>query len=276
MPAIKTVGVFARKENEKAQKIVQKLLPWFEKQKIKTVLVKDTLNDSFDLIISLGGDGSLLRTVKLVDGAKIPVLSINVGKFGFLAEITPSNLEEQLFPVIKGNFKIEERLKLKAEIIRNDKIKATFHVLNDVVLHSGGIARISEYSVHINDQFLTTLKADGILVATPTGSTAYSLAAGGPVVDPKNEVMILTPICPHQLSNKPIVFTSDTLISIELLSLNNEVLLTADGQEQFKLEKKDVIKVQTSEQKAYFVKTKKDNYIEILGKKIFLSDLTKN
>lgn len=272
MHSIRSVGLLAKKENLRAQKLVQVLLPWLKKQNVEAVFSQDKFSsNSIDLLISLGGDGTLLKGVRLLHGTKIPILGINLGQFGFLSELSPDDVEKNLLPFLKGDFRIEERLKLKAAVLKKGGEKVTFHALNDIVLHTSDLARISTYKVWVNGKHLTTLKSDGVLTATPTGSTAYSLAAGGPVVDPKNEVLIFTPICPQGLANRPVIFSQDSVISIELLSLNSEVLLTADGQEGFQLQEGDKIEIQKSDKKAFFARAKKDNYLEILSKKIFLN-----
>ncbi len=271
MPKLKKVGLFAKKGNERAEKLAQSLLPLFKKKGVQAFYSNTELStQDLDLLFTFGGDGTFLKSARFLHGSKVPILGVNLGQFGFLSQLLPENIEKKLDSIIEGKFKVEERLKLRSEVIRKNKIQATFHSLNDIVLHTTGVARISKYSVTINSDYLTTLKADGVLVATPTGSTAYAYAAGGPIVEPHNPLMLFAPICPQQLFNRPIVLGKDTQLEIELVAKNSGVLLTSDGQEQHELEVGDKIKVQKSDQVAYFAWLPETHYFEVLRKKILL------
>src|SRR3989338_2829987 len=268
MAKVKNIGVLVKKENPKAVSFFEKLLLWLKKEGVK-VQTSESSFASCELLMTLGGDGTFIKGVRFLNGACVPVVGVRLGEYGFLTEISPDHFEKELKPFIEGDFKIEERLKVRASVIRRRKSAAFFHGLNDAVLHTTGLSRISNYKVSIDGHLLTTLKADGIVISTPTGSTAYSLAAGGPLIDPKNSVMVVTPICPQNTAHKPMVISQNSSISIEIICMNCEVLLTIDGQEQLKLEEGDKIEVQKSDQKAYFAKHNPNNYFELLRNKVF-------
>ena len=285
MPTIKKIGLILKKGNTKAFSFVEKLLPWLEKQGYKVYLPeslfseikvsgKTTLCDfkeleSVNLLVTFGGDGTFIRGVKVLEGAEVPVVGVNFGEFGFLTQTHHDNFEKTFVPFLKGDFRIDERTKLKAEVHRKGKVEATYHALNDVVLHTFGIARIAKYKVSVDSHPLFLLRSDGIILSTPTGSTAYSYAAGGPIVDPQSPLILLIPICPQNVAHRPLIFSDTSMIEVEVAHRNSEILLTVDGQEQFQIEEGDQIKIQKSTQKAYFAKSPTYNYFEVLRNKLF-------
>ncbi len=285
MPTIKKIGFIIKKGNAKASSFVEKLLPWLEKQGYKVYLPQPLFSDmklaekatlcsfedleAVDLLVTFGGDGTFIRGVKFLEGAKVPVAGVNFGEFGFLTQTHHDNFEKTFVPFLKGDFRVEERSKLKVEVHRKGKPAVTYHALNDVVLHTFGIARIAKYKVSVDGHLLMTLRADGMVVSTPTGSTAYSFAAGGPIVDPQSPLIIFTPICPQNVAHRPLVFSDSSMVEVEVSSRNSEILLTSDGQEQFQIEEGDQIKVQKSTQKAYFAKSPTYNYFEVIRNKLF-------
>lgn len=289
MPTIKKIGLVIKKGNTKAFSFIEKLLPWLEKQGYKVYLPeplfseikvagKTTLCDfkdleAVDLLVTFGGDGTFIRGVRILEGAKVPVVGVNFGEFGFLTQTHHDNFEKTFVPFLKGDFRIDERTKLKAEVHRKGKVEATTHALNDVVLHTFGIARIAKYKVSVDSHLLVLLRSDGLIVSTPTGSTAYSYAAGGPIVDPQSPLTLLTPICPQNVAHRPFIFSGTPVIEIEIAPRNSEILLTIDGQEKFQIEEGDQIKVQKSTQKAYFAKSPTYDYFEVLRNKLFSGSL---
>ena len=286
MPAFKKIGCLTKSGNTKAQDFIEKLLPVFQKHgcevyfpesafkshplKSKGTLVSDdTFKGTVDLVLVLGGDGTLLRSVRLLEGKKVPVCGVKLGEVGFLAELPQESADQKLDYILQGNYAIEEIIKLEGTVIRSGKKAASFQALNDIVLHTSGLARIANFELLIDGQPLGGVKADGVLVATPTGSTAYSYAAGGPIVEPRTKLLILTPICPHGGIDRPLVVSSETEIEVQMSFDNSQIMLTADGQEQFSLQEGDVVRVSQSDQKAYFLKSDDSNYIKTLKKKIF-------
>jgi NAD+ kinase len=263
---VKTVGVLQKKENTRATEVSKKLIPWLEKKgcQIETENFSKT-----DLLLTLGGDGTFIKGIRMLDGAKVPVLGIRLGQVGFMTQLSPDEFEPILEKIIKEGPTVEERIKVKAQVLRQNQGVMSFHALNDAVLHTTGIARVSNYKVSLNGDYFSTLKADGVMVATPTGSTAYSFAAGGPIIEPHHPLLVFTPICPQNMSNRPMVVSDQSLIEIELEKPNAEILLTVDGQDSFELKPADRIQMQRSDQKAYFVQLPDFNYFEVLRKKLF-------
>lgn len=194
-------------------------------------LTSDALTD-LDLLITLGGDGTLLRGARLVAPHAVPVLGVNLGYLGFLTSVAPHELEYALERVLAGEVVIDKRMVLSARAEAADgTVRGSFLALNDAVLHKGGFARVVRMSVHADGQEVGTFRADGIILSTPTGSTAYSLSAGGPIVSPSIDCIIATPICPHTLAVRPLVLPADETITVEMVSPAEEVVLTIDGQD---------------------------------------------
>jgi len=190
------------------------------------------LTPTLDLLITLGGDGTLLRGARLVAPYGIPVLGINLGRLGFLTSIGPDELESGLAAVMAGGIELDERMVLQVEAetasgVRHGEMLA----MNDVVLHRGGVARMIRMRVHAHGEEVGTYSADGIILATPTGSTAYSLSAGGPIVPPALDCIIVTPICPHTLAVRPLILSPNETVKVEVLSPTEELILTIDGQQ---------------------------------------------
>lgn len=289
--SFKKVGLMAKEGNKKAAETAKKIIPWLKSKKCEVLLPEEifstigwegsgklvplsSLAKEVDLILSLGGDGTFLKSVRLLHGRKCPVVGIKLGGVGFLTDILPSEVEKGLDLIFSKKAVIEERVKLKASIFRLEggakKEVASFEALNDAVLHTSGIARISSYRISIGNEHFTTLNADGVLVATPTGSTAYSFAAGGPVTHPAAKVLMVTPICPQNLANRPLIVADETKIAIELVSHNSEVLLTMDGQETYIMKEGDTVWISKSDHSAYFLGHSQKKYLESLRNKLFL------
>ena len=197
------------------------------------------------MIIVLGGDGTLLSAARLVADRKrnVPVLGVNLGSLGFMAEVTLDELYDVLQKALAGKLEVEERMMLTASVIRDGKRVSRYTVLNDAVINKGALARMMELKVSVDESHLTTVKADGLILATPTGSTAYSLSAGGPIIHPALHCFVLTPICPHTLANRPIALPDTVTVTAQLLSRSEEVTLTLDGQLGCPLERYDIVEV---------------------------------
>lgn len=228
----------------------------------------DKLMSLCDIAIAIGGDGT---TVKVAKNAAImgkAVLGINGGRLGFLSGIEKNELE-LLKLLVNGNFKLDERIMLKAEIIEDDKIVKTFHCLNDAVVSRGDFARLIDIVITENNRELLKVRADGVVISTPTGSTAYSLAAGGPVLSPDLNSFVITSICPHSLMDRSIVVNSCNQLEISSLSdVSNNATLTCDGEEPAIISSKTKVRVSLSQYKANLIKVKPDNFYEVLKKKI--------
>jgi NAD+ kinase len=220
------------------------------------------------MIIVLGGDGTLLSVARLVGDREVPILGVNLGGLGFLTEITLEELYRVVERVVQGDFITNERVVLNASVIRRGERMAEFIVLNDAVINKGALARIIDLETTINQDYVTTFKSDGLIISTPTGSTAYNLSAGGPIVYPSLHCMILTPICPHTLTNRPIVIPDDVVIRATLKAKQQEVILTLDGQQGFTLEFEDVVEVKKAEGRILLIKSPYRHYFEVLREKL--------
>jgi NAD+ kinase len=203
------------------------------------------LAQATDLLLVIGGDGTMLRVGREIAGETVPVLGINAGNLGFLTAISPEDLDASMKRVLAGRFTIEDRALLEATIQCGKEVR-TRTALNDFVLSRGETSRLIEVEVTVNDQLLTRYRCDGLIVSSPTGSTAYSLAAGGAIVSPDAEVLILTPICPHTLSIRPLVLNLNSIVRVKLLSRYLGASLTADGQDQLDIGTGDTIQIRRS------------------------------
>ena len=220
-------------------------------------------------VIVLGGDGTLLGAARRVARYGVPILGVNLGGLGFLTEIPLKSLYPAIELMLEGRLEMETRLMLEAVVVREGKERCRFLVLNDVVINKGALARIIDLDVFINDQFLTTFRADGLIVSTPTGSTAYNLSAGGPILYPTMSSFILTPICPFTLTNRPILLPDSHVLSITLSRRGEErVSLTFDGQVGFDLFQGDKVLIQKAKEKLKLIKSPDQSYFEILREKL--------
>jgi NAD+ kinase len=220
------------------------------------------------MIIVLGGDGTLLSVARLVGDQEVPILGVNLGGLGFLTEITLEELYRVMEKVVQGDFITNERVVLNVSVIRRGEKMAEFFVLNDAVINKGALARIIDLETTINQDYVTTFKSDGLIISTPTGSTAYNLSAGGPIVYPSLHCIIITPICPHTLTNRPIVIPDDVEIRATLKAKQQEVILTLDGQQGFTLEFEDVVEVKKAEGRILLIKSPYRHYFEVLREKL--------
>jgi len=209
--------------------------------------------DRSDLLITFGGDGTLVRTARITAGHELPILGVNLGRLGFLAELQPWELDGQLELLIEGQYWLEERMMLHAELQREEQTVGSYEALNDVVVSRGCMARVIRVNTYVEGQYLATYTADGVIVATPTGSTAYALAAGGPIVDPRLSNILLTPIAPHLTVARALVLPGETHVQLEVKA-EYEAVLTVDGQVDVTLEDGDRVTVEASQHSCRFVR----------------------
>ncbi len=279
---MKKIGIIA-KNIPAALKASKKLAAWLEARGKKVYINSDTaaaLNRQgyepdeipalVEMIIVLGGDGTLLSAARLVADAHtdVPIFGVNLGSLGFMAEVSLEELYGNLEKAIAGKLGTEDRIMLNASVLRDGKRIAQYRVLNDAVINKGALARMMELRVSVNDGHLTTLRADGLIVATPTGSTAYSLSAGGPIIHPTIHCFVITPICPHTLSNRPIALPDSVVVTVCLTSLSEDVSLTLDGQIGFPLEPNDIVAIKKSRFRIKLIKHPMKSYYEILRTKL--------
>ncbi|MEK6589381.1 MAG: NAD(+)/NADH kinase [Nitrospinota bacterium] len=279
---IKKIGIVAKTEQMMAGEPIQGLNRWLKHKGIEVYLDGETaqilgekspykradIPSLSELIVVLGGDGTLLSVARLIEDSDVPILGVNLGSLGFLTEITIDELYPLLENIIRGDFTTERRIMLDAIIYREGKMAAHYCALNDVVIKSGALARIINLEIKINGLYVTTYRSDGLIIATPTGSTAYSLAAGGPIVYPAMNALILSPICPHTLTNRPIVIPDDIKIEINLVTPNEDVLATMDGQVGYSLNYRDSIEIKKAKNTIKLIQAPGKNYYEVLRKKL--------
>lgn len=221
-----------------------------------------------DLIIVLGGDGTLLYAARTFGATGAPLLGVNMGGLGFLTELSRENLRPALDQVLAGGYAAETRMMLDVQVLRWNGTAAVYSVLNDAVINKGVLARIIELIVKVNQWDLTSYRADGLIIATPTGSTAYNLAAGGPIVHPAHESILLTPICPFTLSNRPLIMPQSAVIEIRLGAEAADVYLTFDGQVSCPLSPEDLVTIRKSNSSIHLIKNPYQNYFQILRTKL--------
>ena len=279
---MKRIGIFAKRHNNDAVRLAEDVVAWLVERKIE-VFVDELLANEMadmrgypgqaipplvDMVVVLGGDGTLLSVARLIGDLRTPILGVNLGSLGFLTEITRPELFPMLGQVVKGDFTVSERMRLLAIIRRDGKEVARYRVLNDIVINKGALSRIIDMEAWVDDDYLTTFKADGLIVSTPTGSTGYNLAAGGPIVYPGNHCHVISPICPHTLTNRPIVVSDEATIKAEVKSSDEDVVFTADGQEGMPLQGGDVVELRKSNHSTLLIKSPSKDYFQVLRTKL--------
>jgi len=272
---MKKIGININTTKDKDGKIIKHVKDIVSKyvDDINIFTFKDAVgldNDKYnnlDIIIALGGDGTILRTSRNINNCNTPILGVNIGNLGFLSSVELLEFENAMEKYIKDDYYVEERMMLKCSLpLRQDAEE--YIALNDIVVSKGTLARVVKYELHIDNKFYIDFTGDGLIIATPTGSTAYSLSAGGPIIYPNLDVIALTPICPLSLSMRTIVVDSKSEISINIKSEHESIFLTPDGQRAIKLNNYEKIVVSVSNKKCRLIKFNDYNYFSILRKKI--------
>lgn len=229
---------------------------------------RENLADQADILLVLGGDGTLLAAARVAASRGIPILPINLGSLGFLTSFTVEELYPALEETLAGRSSMSERVMLQVELVRAGTIIDCQHVLNDAVLNKSALARMIEVELFIGDEFVCRYRADGLVVATPTGSTAYSLSAGGPIVHPTVEAFVITPICPHTLTDRPVVVRDSCRIEMKLAGDAESVFLTLDGQTGIPMQSEDRIRIARSSLCLKLIQPPRKSYFEILRSKL--------
>ncbi len=262
----KKIGIVVKNDN-KAEKKARELESRLGNQcaviDIQNSKSKD-IPKNLECIIVLGGDGTFLSAARFIENRPIPLMGVKFGEVGFLAETTEENLYEEIDLLLEGKFFIQKRTRLDIKVMRNNKQIIDVDVLNDAVINKSALSRLTSCAVYLDSIYLTTYRADGLILATPTGSTAYSLAAGGPVVDPAVPSIILTPICPFTLTNRPLIIPDSTKIEILLEGSPEDMILTLDGQEGFEMDPGDKIFVKKSANDINMISFANQSYYKIL------------
>lgn len=228
----------------------------------------EKLAANVELILVLGGDGTMIATARLIGDHEVPVVGVNFGGLGYLAEFRIEEMYPALESILAGNYRLEKRVMLDVELIRDQQKVTQNRVLNDVVINKSALARIIEIEAYLNDLFVNSFRADGLIISTPTGSTAYNLSAGGPVIYPSMNAVVITPICPFTLSNRPIVVPDNAVIELRLKTEQEEVALTLDGQVGFPLRVEDRVVIRKSRTSFNLIQPTNRNYFEVLRTKL--------
>jgi NAD+ kinase len=288
MSAIKRIGIVLKPHQPEALKTICELVVWLAERNIKLTggpeiereriehqtgcgvdeVEHESIAANVDLILVLGGDGTMIATARMIGDEEVPVLGVNYGGLGYLAEFRIQELYTALESILAGNYRLDRRVMLAVELRRGDAPPQFNRVLNDVVINKSALARIIEIEAYLNRQYVNSFRADGLIVSTPTGSTAYNLSAGGPVIFPSMNAVVITPICPFTLSNRPIVVPDDAEIELLLKTDNEEVALTLDGQVGHPLKVEDRVAIRKSRTTFNLIQPMNRNYFDVLRDKL--------
>ncbi|MEO5365394.1 MAG: NAD(+) kinase [Magnetococcus sp. WYHC-3] len=283
---MRAIGIITKHSETKALEATRHLAQWLHAQgrqvtitertaqdvsipaSVARVCPQETLAQGQDLIIVLGGDGTFIAAGRALGDSSAPLLGVNMGHLGFLTEIADNTLTATLLDIFEGKYRLEQRMLLDASVFRHGQQVLQSRVINDVVAHKGKLARMMEYEVYLDEQFVFSSRADGLIVATPTGSTAYALSAGGPIIHPSLEAILLVPICPHTLNNRPILVPGEGEISFKLASRAADQQLTLDGQSGFALTPEDLVVIRRSAHRLRVIHPLDRNYYDVLRGKL--------
>ena len=282
MPTIKTVGVVTKPSAPAAAETVPKLMEWLAERGIEARidestaeylegvrgLPRDETPEGCDLVLVLGGDGTLLSAARAIGKREIPLFPVNLGALGFLTAITIDDLFPELERALRGEHRVVKRKLLQTEVVRGGQPIATYDALNDAVLTKSAMARMIDLETHVDDQFVCTYKADGLIISTPTGSTAYSLSAGGPIIFPSVPAICLTPICPHMLTNRPVLVPETSVIRVVSHGPDESVYLTIDGQVGTPIHEGDTILCRSSQFALRLIRPPHMMFFDVLRQKL--------
>ena len=278
---MKSIGIIANIKKELTKGVVEEIIGWASENKVDVFigeelspligqkeksLPREKLCQVSEILISLGGDGTMLASARAVGEHKIPILGINLGGVGFLTEINSNDLQNTLNKLKKGDYFIEKRMVLETEVEGVKKLDQ--YALNDVVIDKGEVARLFLLHLYLQDEFICSYSADGLIISTPTGSTAYSLAAGGPIINPRMNAIIVSPICPHTLASRPIVFSENETLKVVVELSSREAVLTIDGQVAFGLKSGSSVLVRKAKHSVNLIKFRDRSFYEILRRKL--------
>ncbi len=280
---IRTIGIVIKPQPPRATAILRQISRWLRRRGIEVcfdpqtaalmprrteALDRATLASRCDAIVVIGGDGTLLAVAREMGASRTPILGVNMGSLGFLTEVPLDEMRASLDAVLEGRHRIARRNRLQVEIMRGKRIIARHHALNDVVIAKSALARILDINVEMDGRFTTIFRADGLIVATPTGSTAYSLSAGGPIVDPSVDAVLLCPICPHTLTNRPIVAPGVSRVGVGVVRNHGEVYITVDGQVGSPFAPGDHLRIRKSPHPVRLIHFADRDYFDVLRRKL--------
>jgi NAD+ kinase len=281
MQPVKTVGIISKPGLKRGYEILPALIAWLNQRGIESRLdaesavyaggvgiAREELAEGAQLLIVLGGDGTLLAAARAAGGREIPIFPVNLGGLGFLTAIGIDEIYDELERAFRGEHRISRRRMIDCEVVRNETVVARYEALNDVVVTKAALARMIDVDTFVNTYFVSTFKADGLIVATPTGSTAYSLSAGGPIIFPSVAALIITPICPHMLTNRPVVVPDSSVIELVSRNEDEDAYLTIDGQVGEPLRAQDRIVCRASEHVLNLIRPPKQRFFDVLRAKL--------
>lgn len=283
--SFKTVGLFGKYQDATVGKQLARLASFLNSRGLQTVVDEQTarmlpreigsvlpleqMGGAIDVAIAIGGDGTLLHVARNLADAGVPVIGVNQGRFGFLTDIPLADMEREVGRILDGDFQAERRLLLYAEVRRGGEVVHSARAFNDIIITKGDIPRLIEYETYIGNHFVNSARGDGIIVASPTGSTAYAMSAGGPILEPTLPALVLVPICPHTLSNRPIVISADSVVEIVLFAATGgNAHVTFDGQVNYTLKDGDRIRVRRDEHSVELLHPSGRNYYDVLRAKL--------
>ena len=264
---VRSVVIVTKPKQSEVAHVAEALVEWFKAKGIAASTEEDFAGRA-DLCVVVGGDGTLLAAARLMGERQLPIVAINYGSLGFLTEVTLEELHPTLDRVLGGELVVDERMMMEVRVVREGNELAQYRALNDVVIHKGTLARIIELEARVDNHYVSSFRSDGLIVATPTGSTAYNLSAGGPVIFPSMSAMVMTPISSHTLTNRPIVLPPGVKIELKLHSVADEVYVTVDGQVGMKIETQDLVLVEKSRLAVKLVAPANKNYFDVLRGKL--------
>ncbi len=281
-PPMKRIGLILKRHDGRLDRIVADIVPWLQSRGIdvfmdqvsaerypaaENVTRPEELASHVDVVAVFGGDGTFLYAARMVAAVGVPIMGVNLGSLGFLTEIKLEEMHNAFEGLIAGTYQVEERALLEVEVMREGRVLARYLALNDAVINKGALARIIEIEVTVNAQLVTLTRADGLIISTPTGSTAYSLSAGGPIVYPTLEAFLITPICPHTLTNRPVVVPDRDVLEV-VLRRGSGVMLTVDGQVGMPIVQGDALKVRKAAVSVRIVQPAGSTFFKLLREKL--------
>jgi NAD+ kinase len=282
----KSIGILIKPKFPEVKGTLRDVVAWLRARNVNVILGETSatllgeqggyrdaqLSSKADVLLVLGGDGTMLNAARLAAERSIPILGVNMGGLGFLTEVRLENLYPSLERVFANDYVLDERLMLRTHIHRDGETIAQGVVLNDVVISKGTLGRMIELKIAIEGRFVTNLRSDGLIVSSPTGSTAYSLSAGGPIIDPAVQSLILTPVCPHTLTHRPLIVPGKDKIDLTLTSTDAGAMATLDGQVGVPITQGDTVTIQTSENRTRLIRFPESNYYDVLREKLKWGD----
>lgn len=282
---MKTIAIYPNINKDESAQVMERIRSYFadKQDRVRIVMsrsiaemfncpeygIDDLDNEPIDLGLSIGGDGTLLGICRKLYTRKIPACGINIGRVGFLTDIELTELESRLDNLLNGEYQVVERTVISGSVLSQGNRRMLGHAINDVVIGKGGLSRMLSLSMRIDDTMINDYKADGVIVSTATGSTAYSLSAGGPIVNPSVPALLITPICPHTLDARPMIIPDDEEVQIYIAAVHQDIQMTFDGQESFQLLPGDVVYIRKGKNPARIIKFGDKNYYDTLKSKLW-------